>query len=112
MYIRLARRRGCKPSTKEESKRSYERDKAKVIGTIIERYCDPNSSFGRSTACNIFKRAGGVYKLDVHPINHANQLTIEDVIVLHDTQGGSTNSIYRFASALVALRPDLYLFPR
>ena len=34
--------------------------------------------------------------------------TIEDVVVLCDTQGGSTN---RFTSALAPLRPHLHIFP-
>ena len=33
---------------------------------------------------------------------------IEDVVVLRDTQGGSTN---RFTSALALLRPHLHIFP-
>ena len=37
--------------------------------------------------------------------------TIEDGVVLRDTQGGFTNSIYRFTSALAPLRPHLRIFP-
>ena len=34
--------------------------------------------------------------------------TINDVVVLRDTQGGSTN---RFTSTLALLRPHLHIFP-
>ena len=56
------------------------------------------------------KIVGDDYDLDVFK-RGTIQLTIEDVIVLRDTAGVGTNVMCLLASALLALRSKLIMFP-
>jgi len=111
-FIRLPRSRSCNPpsSTSTHAKNQYVRKKAKIINTVLHSFLDGETKFGKKIAYKILSKVGEDYDVVVHR-KHKIELGVKDVIVLRDACGGSTNFMYRFASGLKALRPDLILFP-
>lgn len=78
-------------------------NKANLLLTIMGTFADKETKFGKKVAHNILKKVGDQYDLVVHRSDKI-QLDSKDVIVLRDACGGGSNMMYRFSSALTALR--------
>ena len=109
-YVRVPRTRRNKGSSTAESELRYVRNKARWLEDIIDTMSHAKTASSERITKQVIKNLGKRFDLTVVE-KESIQLDVSEVISLRDTADIGTNAIYRLASALQALRPDLELFP-
>lgn len=100
----------CKPGSTEASQQSFVRRQTKKVNAFIDTIIDQESELGQEMADRVLKQLGEDKNYII--IRKENlELSIEDVVVLRDAMGTSTNAIARLKVTIEALNEHLKIIP-
>ena len=105
-YIKLPTQAKCKASSNDKSKKRYVRDKTKAMKAYFEEIVEQRTENGKELALAVITKIAHEYDFIVHTKDKF-RLFPEEVALIRDAIGTTTNGIYRLKSCLESIRPEL-----
>ena len=112
MFIKVPARRVFNLDSKMALKSRFMREKAMIVQSLLDSLLNTVTEHGKDLTHLVLDRVASTYDLTVQKKDYTVTLDIQEVITLRDTVDCGTNAIYRLATCLGALHPDVELLPR